>query len=63
MRVTWVAASSLALPMKSGESLRRPRRRPVLRMAINSLWSSRPDNRENSMNSAAGEAGTGLIEH
>ncbi len=37
MRVTCVAVSSLALPMKSGESMRRLRRRPVLRMAINPL--------------------------
>ena len=44
MRVTCVAVSSLALPMKSGESMRRLRRRPVLRMAIDPFW-SRPRGR------------------
>ena len=34
MRVTCVAVSSLALLMRSGESLRRPRRRPVERSLI-----------------------------
>src|SRR5262249_31846510 len=52
MRVTCVAVSSLALLMRSGESLRRLRRRlvaqglidgssTILPMAINPLWSAR----------------------